>query len=107
MATSGSTPVPFDAQTPVGYPWSDEDRKLIGQHRQYHMEMMAVLDELEHLGPEYVKLPQKPRPDIKKLFPAVSTLKPLLSGQELHLYLCQHLTEDIPEDAFLVPNVNI
>ena len=107
MASSSSTPVPFDAQTPpVAYSWSDEDRKLIGLHKLYYIEMVAVLNGLEQFGPQYVNLPQKPRPDIKKLFPAVSTSKPLLAGHELHMYLCQYLTEDISDDAFLVPQMN-
>ena len=68
--------------------------------------MIAMLNELNKFGPQCVNLPQKPRPDIKKRFPAVSTSKPLLSGHELNIFLSQYLTEDVSEDAFLVPLIN-
>ena len=76
-------------EVPQAYVWSEEDKKLIQQHRMY-IEMQAMLTGLEQHGPDSVNLPKKPQPDIKKLFKK-SQPKPLLSGHDLHNYLWRRI----------------
>ena len=92
MSTHLTPPIgDVDVNTPGGnlegrFDWDEMQRKIIYDHREYHLAMMHFLDDLERNGAGGSDMPRKPKGDLASL---LGNKKPSnkLCGVELHTYL--------------------
>jgi len=74
------------------YPWNGEQLQILHSHKDYHCQMLRVINDLERNGPQGQVFPQAPQTNLSSLLPSLGTEPTeLLTGQKLHEYLVQHL----------------
>ena len=86
--THGNT---MNNETQYAYPcWTEAELKIIGEHRNYHYEMMYYVENLEKDGPNILP-PTKPKTSLETLIKNTYSSKELKPKFDLHSYLCQNL----------------
>ena len=77
----------------LNYPWTEDQLKVLQEHREYTYNMCVAIESIARNGPVGVVLPKKPKKRLESLLEIMDE-KNILSGRELHEYLCKHLVQD-------------
>ena len=72
------------------FDWDEIERKIIYEHREYHLAMMYFLDDLASNGPGGSDMPRRPKEDLASLLGNKKSCNKLC-GVELHKYLIKNL----------------
>ena len=92
--SSGPTNISgFSCSTPTIVHWTAKEIKLIQDYRTYFNNSLVQLDRLASNGPLGVVFPKKPKKSIDTLLP-IEVEKTVLTPEELHQYLVEHLVLD-------------